>query len=132
MLNVVAGEGIPVEQFIEKWLQVQKSSLPIDHTGCLKIFSTLKVPMDLFPALPNFQLQLGQSCRLPFVIPRVCGLLGFEEHDLLLTDCTFGHGDSAKVYKVVLIRHIPGIERRHFRTDIHFDASMCSLLFLVT
>ena len=63
--------------------------------------------MDLYPPLPDFQLQFGQSCTLPFVEPSKCGLLGLEQ-DILLTDSTYC---GKVVHKARMIMHIDDIER---------------------
>jgi len=51
-----------------------------------KVYRYRKVPMDLSLPLPSFQLQFGHSSTLPFVKPGKYGLLGIEDHLLLLTD----------------------------------------------
>jgi len=82
-LNVVVGSNSLLTYLARDWLYLNPCSFA-GHIGRLKVFSSLKVPMDLFPALPGFQLQFGQSCTLPFVKPSKCGLLGLEEEDILL------------------------------------------------
>ena len=130
-LKIAAGQNIPLIRLLENWFRLNPH-LPTGHTGCLKMFSTLKVPMNLFPVLPDFQLQFGQSCTLPFVKPRKCGLLGLEEdHYILLTDSTYG--DKA-VHKARIVTLSDDILRGHLNSDTicldfvkHFDVSGCRL-----
>ena len=130
-LNVVVGQTYQLTWLARDWLHFNPRS-PTNHTGCFKVFSSLKVPMDLYPALPDFQLQFGQSCTLPFVKPSKCGLLGLEEWNMLLTDTTY-HGQV--VHKAMMTKLSPDIECSHFSSDItclsfvtHFDASQCGSL----
>jgi len=126
VIKIVVGQRIPFRKLVEHWLRCNPDS-PTGCTGCLKVFLSLKVPMNLHPALPDFQLQFGQSCTLPFVKPSQFGLLGLEEWDVSLTD-------SGKVVrKAVMIGLRPDIERNHFSSDntdlsfvTHFDASNCN------
>jgi len=64
--------------------------------GYFKVYRYRKVPMDLSLQLPSFQLQFGHSCTLPFVKPGKYGLLGLEDHLLLLTECNC---DGIMLYK---------------------------------
>ena len=75
----------PLKDLVEHWYLLNPHS-PAGCTGYLQAFSSLKVPMDLYSALPDFQLKFVQSCTLPFVKPSKCGLLGLEGDDILLND----------------------------------------------
>ena len=130
VLKIVVGRDIPLKTLVEHWLQLNPRS-PTGHTGCLKVFSNLKVPMDFFPKLPDFQLQFGLSCTLPFVKPSKCGLLGIEKWNVLLTDSTYGGKVSHKA-KIIMLSD--DIRSNHFSTDItdltfvtQFDASRCGV-----
>ena len=59
---------------ISQWIHFNHMS-PTDHIGCFKVYHSLKVPMDLFPALPDLQLQFGLSSALPLVKASKYGLL---------------------------------------------------------
>ena len=139
MLRIVAvGRDIelrdhcgPLMEFIKQWFQLNPHLLT-GHTGCFNIFSTFKIPMDLFPTLPDFQMQFGQSCTLPFVKPSKFGLLGLEDNDILLTDSTYG---GKLLRKARIIKISDDIGSGHFCCDntgihfvTHFDASHCELL----
>jgi len=70
-LNIVSNALISPAKLIPYWIDLNPSSPP-GHTGCLKVYCRLRIPLDLFPALPEFQLQFGHSCALPCK----CSLLG--------------------------------------------------------
>jgi len=130
VLNIVVGQSSQLIYLARNWLNMNPH-VPTGHAGCLKVFSSLKVPMDLFPALPDFQLQFGQSCTLPFVKPSKCGLLGLEEEDILLTDSMYG---GEVLHKAVMTRlstdycsHYSDVTNLSFVT--HFDASLCKALY---
>jgi len=129
-LKIVVGKFIPFKTLVERWPHLNSYS-PTGHAGCLEVFSGFKVPMDLFPAPPDFQLQFGQSHTLPFVKPSRCGLLGLDEQDILLIHSTYG---GKEVYKAKMISLSPNFERGHFNSEsgvidvsfvTHFDASCC-------
>ena len=131
VLKIVVGRDISLTTLVEHWLQLNPRS-PTGNTGCLKVFSSLEVPMDPFPTLPDFQLQFGLLCTMPLVKPSECGLLGIEERDILLTDSTYGGKVSRKAK---MIRLSDDIRSNHFSTDItglslvtQFDASSCGYL----
>ena len=130
-LNVVVIQCIPLVKLVELWHLLNPRS-PTGHTGCLKLFSNVKVPMDLYPALPDFKLQFGQSCSLPRVKPSKYGLLGLEEMDIIFIDSD--HGGKV-IHKAVMIGLKDYILCDHFSRDItglsfvtHFDASRSLLL----
>jgi len=125
-LKVVVGQRIPLSKLVKLWHYLNPRS-PIGHTGCLKLFSSLQVPMNLFPVLPDFKLQFGQSCSLPLVKPSKYGLLGLEVLDIIFIDSN--HRGEA-THKAVMIKLNDYILRSHFTTDItglsfvtQFDAS---------
>ena len=86
--------------------------------------------MDLFPALPDFQLQFGKSCTLPFVKPSKFELLGVEELDVFLAESTY----SGKVAYKAVMTSLPDIKCSYVSRDIaslnfvtQFDATRCNL-----
>jgi len=126
----VISQNIPVKELVKHWYLLNPYS-PSGCTGCLKIYNSLKVPMDLFPALPDFQLQFGESCVLPFVKPSKCGLLGLEEEDVFVTDSVC-HGKA--LHKAVMLRLNDDIERSRFKSNVtslscvtQFDTTRCDL-----
>ena len=129
-LNFVMGQNIPLTTFVKHWQHLNPHS-PTGHTDCLKVFSNLKVPMDLYPPLPDFQLQFGESCTLPFVEPSKFGLLGLEKWDVLLTDSSY-HGKVLHKAVVIQLRHIRCSLFSNDFTGLsfvtHFDVSFCMSL----
>ena len=130
-LNVVSLVNIPSRKLIEQWVLSNPSSPP-GHTGYLNMYCSLKAPMDLYPALPEFQLQFGQSCSLPYVKASNCGLLGLENDLLLLTSCSDGDNVLYRA-RMVMLSNIN--EGGHLKSDMtsltfvtHFDASFCKSL----
>ena len=81
--------------------------------------------MDLSPLLPDFQLQFGQSCTLPFIQASKYGL---KMCLLLLTDYVSG---SIVQYKAAVLK-ISKVLFNHWNSDIdslsfvtYFNASYC-------
>ena len=131
-LNIVSNAHILPATLMQHWFHSNPSSLP-GLTGCLKVYRRLRVPMDLFPALPEFQLQFGQSCTLPYVKASKCGLLGLERDLLLLTNCT--DSDNVLLHRAKMVMSSNINEGEHLKNDMtsltfvtHFDASLCTLL----
>ncbi|XP_065888131.1 uncharacterized protein [Dysidea avara] len=93
--------------------------------GILKFYNTFKVPMDLVPVFPVFQVEIGQTATLPLV--NDC-IWGYSEPDLLLlADCT---RNNQVIYKASLRRFLSVQLNRTF-TDFalvtEFDTSYCNL-----
>jgi len=127
-LNIIIVARISVTELIDQWVDYNPSST----SGYLNVYRSLKVPMDLYPALPEIQLQFGQSCTLPFVKASKCGLLGLENDLLSLTSCA----DGKKVlHRARMVRSSNINEGRQLKSDVYsltfvtyFDASACQLL----
>jgi len=129
-INVSAAQSSSLIDLVQCWYLFNPSSPP-DTTGCLKVYNSLRAPMDMFPVLPDFQLYFGPSCILPFVDPSKYGLLGLKEEDMFLTDCVC-HGET--LLKAVMLKLYDDIELNHFKSDvtslscvIQFDATHCNL-----
>lgn len=86
---------VPLQQLMLKndllhsWAQ-WNSQVPAGHAACLRIYHNLKAPLNLFHALPMFQLQYGSNATLPFVKASTVGLLGLSKDLILLTDGACG------------------------------------------
>jgi len=52
-----------------------------------RLYNNFKVPLNLYPTLPAFQLEFGQLNHLPFVRASSFGILGLDWDLLVLTDC---------------------------------------------
>ena len=116
-------------ELAQQWLSLKTSS-PTTHTSFFKVYGRCKIPMDLSPLLPDFKLQFGQSCTLPYVKASKYGLLGLEMDHLLLTDC-INKGKTLSRAKMTRCDDIDGtnfsdISSLTFIT--HFDASCCQHL----
>jgi len=125
-INIVSSKFIPSVDLIKLWFDINSTSPP-GLSGCVKMYHSLKVPMNLFPALPEFLLQFGQSCTLPYLKASKYGLLGLERDLLLLTNSTDGEHKA----KLVMLSNIN--EGSHLKSDVadltfitHFDASLCN------
>ena len=79
------------------WVSSNSESPP-GHTGHVKIYVYVKLPLNLYPVLPEFQLDFGQSATSPYVKASSVGLdqtidyrwrIYDQTRSLLLTD----HGD---------------------------------------
>ena len=106
------------------------------HVSSFKVYGRYKIPMSLPPSLPDFQLQSGQSCTLPFVRASTYGLLGLDVDLLLLTNSTHGGNTIHKATTVYKDRY--GFDIVIQRSDLnnnidnltfitHFDASHSQL-----
>ena len=128
VLNVVSSGRMYANSCIDEWLNLNSNS-PDGYTSYLKLYTHYKLPMDLFPALPVFQLEFGQSSSLPIVKASSYGLLGLEVDFLLLTSRTYG---GKTVHKATLSTLNKVSMENHLNSDIvdlffvtHFDASHC-------
>ena len=126
-LNVVSIVHIPPTTLVDQWVRSNPSSPP-GKTGYFNVYRSLKVPMDLYPVLPEFQLQFGQSCTLPYVKASKCGLLGLEDL-LLLTSCTDGNNVIYRA-RMVMLSNVNCLksDMTSLTFVTHFDASLCKLL----
>ena len=61
--------------------------LPKKNISHFKLYNILKVPLNLFPSLPHFQVNFGQTASLPFLKASWFGILGLDWDLLILTDC---------------------------------------------
>ena len=94
------------DELLHSWVH-WNSQVPAGHSACLRIYHYLKAPLDLFHALPLFQLQYGPKATLPFMKAGSVGLLGLSKNLILLTDCTSGNKAlyKAEINKTVYDTH---------------------------
>jgi len=93
------------------------SKVPADHRGTalLNFYVSLKVPLNLAPPLPVFQLHYGPSATLPFISASQFGILsGLKKDMLLLTESNF---NGKVVHKAV------AVSSKMFQNS--FDAKVC-------
>ena len=69
------------------WISTNSKS-PAHSIGHLKLYNSMKVPLNFSPVLPAFQLEFGQDVDSPFVNASSIGILGLNNDLLELTDCT--------------------------------------------
>ncbi|XP_065898808.1 uncharacterized protein [Dysidea avara] len=75
-LNIVCIHVLPTD-LCNLWSSLNVVSSD-GHTGQVKLFNSLKVPLDLCAALPLFQIQFGQTA--PFLYVDVNNLAGLEKN----------------------------------------------------
>ena len=111
--------------------------IPPGWTANVKLYNSLKVPPNVSLAVPDMQLQFGQSATLPFVKASDFGLFGIDL--LLLTNCTNGK----RLHKAFVSRECFGYDSDvsdiigdHLNTSVlnltcvtHFDASNFKSLY---
>ena len=88
-LNIIieVSKYIVASKLMEAW-PLWNSFIPVDRIAELRLYSCrgFKVPLNLYNALPMFQLHFSQTAMLPFVKVATFGLLGVEPRLLMLTD----------------------------------------------
>jgi len=105
------------------------SQIPSGHTGSIKLYNSLKVTLDVSPAIPNFQLQFGQTATLPFVKASNFGLQDFEKDLLLLTNSSHNGKAAHKAFTVSADEYF-GFDNIVSISDSHLNTSYESLCFV--
>ena len=82
--------------FLESLLQCNIAPL-IGYTSYFKLYYHFELPLNLFPNLPDFQLEIDQTVILPFVKASKFGILNLKCDVLALTDHVC---NGKRVYKV--------------------------------
>ena len=84
------------KDLLKVWSQWNPSSPTGGCVGFIRVYNSSKVPLDLFHAVPAFQLQFGQGAMLPLLDASKFG--GRDEGLLLLkTGCSHGNRVAYKV-----------------------------------
>jgi len=103
------------------------SSSPPGCHGVLKLYSSLKRPMDLAPALPKFQVEFGQTASPSLVGGDVCGFSRYDR--LLLTDST--HHNKAMYRASLQWQPLCDVNMNRSFTNVknltEFSASSCKI-----
>ena len=98
-LNIVfTSNKLPsTTELVQKW-KLWNTRLPVNHIAHLKLFVRFKIPLDISPTLPAFQLQFSPTAVLPLIQAKNCGINVGSVGDvyLQLTDRCIG---NCKVYK---------------------------------
>jgi len=132
-LSIISTKYFRTVDIRQLWLSLNADS-SIDHTSCFKVYGRYKVPMNLSTSMPDFQLQFGQPCTLPFVRASMYGLLGFDVDLLLLTSSTHAYGANTSHKATMVYKDRYGFDTIIQRNDLnnnidnlafisHFDAS---------
>jgi len=97
-LNMVCHDDLSslIDEVIGLWPALLNSCLPAGHTAHLRLYTDLKAPLNLFPALPVLQVHFGEGAMAPCVDASKLGL----KNDLMILS-NFSHG-SNMAYKVGL------------------------------
>ena len=71
------------------------SDTPISTVANFKVYAGLKVPLNLSPSLPRYQMQVERSGKLRQVTTSYVklsdfGILGLEDDIVVMTDCQYG------------------------------------------
>jgi len=83
-------------QFLRSFLEFLRSlaerryPVPVDHLSHLKVYYGLKVPLNLFPSLPSYQMDFGQKVILPILKASKFGLTCVETDVLCYAQSTEG------------------------------------------
>ena len=87
------------------WEKLKHRS-PAAFAGHTKVYKSLKAQLNMYPVLPEFQLDFGKKLTLPIVKPSSVGLLlGSKDCVLGITDCTCGD----KVMQKAVLTSIPSV-----------------------
>jgi len=108
-------------------------SLPSGQNAYLKVYGSLKAPLDLFPILPVYRWRFGSTAEPPYV--NACKF-GLEQHGstLCVTDCSDG---KTVLYRAPLCPccsvknyHINTLNYDAFSLNfvVEFDLSYCQFL----
>ena len=116
---------------LEHWETLNRQ-VPVGCTACFKLYDYLKVPLNLIPALPEYQLQFGQDAMLSFTKASNFGMLGLNKGLLLLTDCVH---NGKNIHKAFLNKYmyfdvtLLNCNVESLSVVTHFDASNFGQLY---
>jgi len=124
-LNFIVGNKDRLEDYLLDAALRSMYNSPGGSCGQLRLYNVLKMPLDLLPVLPLFQVEFGRTSTLPFVSSGF-----FKSSSLLITDTT--HHNKV-MYKASLQQKqlVPqvwikrGFTNFEFLTE--FNISSCSL-----
>ena len=111
------------DSFNDIWSSLGIHALSSGQNAYLKIYNSLKVPLDLFPVLPVYQLQFGPIAKLPYVDAYKFGL---EQHSSTL--CVTDYSDGKTVLYRASLRPSCNVKNYHI-SALNCDAF--SLSFIV-
>ena len=118
-------------ELLRVWLKLNHNS-PTGRTGVLKYYN--KTWLNLYPDIPEFELEFGQTAVLPMVKISHFGILGLDTDWALVTKCVSG---NKTVYKAACIspawlivenKKISYVNSPVLNSVVHFDLSNCDCL----
>jgi len=125
-----------IECLVLEWIRWNQM-VPPSWTANVKLYNSLKVPFDVSVAVPDIQLQFGQSARLPLVKASNFGLFGIDLllltnsthngktlHKAFVTEKFFGYDSGSNVIGDHLSASVMNLS-----CITHFDASCFKSLF---
>ena len=123
-LNLVFVELYDIDMLGNKLLLESYKSISnplVSGSGELKVYISLKMPLDLVPVLPVLQVEFGQIATLPCVN---AGIHGFSESGWLLLTHAALH--NKEIYKAFLQRNPLVVQGNHtFNLEIITDFNAC-------
>ena len=116
-----------VSELFRVWLRLNCDS-PAGHTGFLAFYA--KTSLNLFPAIPDFQIEFGQAAVLPIVKTSDFAVLGLDGEWVYLTHSVY-KGNT--VYKAACMDCCKEVTLKYvglsnFKSVVHFDLSGCRRL----
>jgi len=88
------------------------------YTSYFKLYYDFLVPLNLFPSLPEFQLEFSHTIVFPFVKASSYGLQALDKDILVLTDCTC---NGKKFYKAESESHSSYFAFHHTNNILNSD-----------
>jgi len=120
-----------LEQILGQWESLNLQ-VPAGRTACLKFYNDTKIPLNMVPTLPEYQLLFGKDATLSFAKASKFGILGLTKDLLLLTD----HIHNGKIVHKVFLNRFMQLSVNLLMCSIdslscvtHFDASNFDQLY---
>ena len=116
-----------VSELFRVWLRLNCDS-PAGHTGVLAFYNMTS--LNLFPAIPDFQIEFGQTAILPIVQASDFAVLGLDRDWVYLTHCVY-KGNT--VYKAACMECCKEVTLKYIgllnvKSVVDFDLSGCRCL----
>ena len=117
---------ILASELLRVWLLLNSDSLP-GHNGILSFYN--KTSLDIFPNIPEFQIEFGQKAVLSIAKSSDFGVLGLATKWVYLTSSVYG---GERVYKATCMQSCEEITKfvtpPIFNSVVHFELSCCYFL----
>ena len=101
------------QDLAQNWQQ-WNSQMPFSNTANVKFYERYRIPLNLYPTVPAFQLEFGQTAVCPFALAKQCGIQGLDY--LAVADCCRA---GRMVYKAT-ITSLKGLQFNTTITSLHF------------